>query len=87
MAIFFLSIFCRLTNRGKGRREKGKSSSKQRAMVSELQLSLILEEPHHVLARCDTLQDKSQAIFLLDFFCERVLLCLAFFLFFSLFVV
>lgn len=59
MAIFFLSIFCRLTNRGKGRREKGKSSSKQRAMVSELQLFLILEEPHHVSGRCDVLQDKS----------------------------
>lgn len=62
---FFLSIFCRLTNRGKGRREKGKSSSKQRAMVSELQLSLILEEPHHVSGRCDILQDKSRAVFLL----------------------
>ena len=60
MSIFFFLFFWRLTNRGKGRREKGKSS-KQRAMVSELQLSLILEEPHHVSGRCDILQDKSQA--------------------------
>lgn len=85
---FFLSIFWRLTNRGKGRREKGKSS-KQRAMVSELQLSLILEEPHHVSGRCDILQDKSVAgFFVLCFFfiffivCVCELYCLAFSLYF-----
>lgn len=71
---FFLSIFWRLTNRGKGRREKGKSS-KQRAMVSELQLSLILEEPHHVSGRCDILQDKSVAGFFVLCFFKKFLLC------------
>lgn len=56
-------------------------------MVSELQLSLILEEPHHVSGRCDILQDKSVAGFFVLFFlvffivCVCELYCLAFSLF------
>lgn len=46
-------------------------------MVSELQLSLILEEPHHVSGRCDILQDKSVASFFFFFF-----VCYAFLFFF-----
>lgn len=44
-------------------------------MVSELQLSLILEEPHHVSGRCDILQDKSVAGFFVLCFFFFFLLC------------